>query len=304
MEKTLSLISTLNYNNNSVNSFGILPSNNIISISSEGKIIIFDNKYYQIIQTIRLDHNNIIFDISIKDENNFATCSNDKSIKTWLKSQDNKYELNHNISDIHENDIHKIIFLEDNSIISGSRDEKIKILKLINNKYICNIILNHNAPVYSILYIKEENILISSGTKSTLFWNLNDVLNSLIISVNAFCYGKNALRKIDNERFVVGGSEKIQILSIKKKEIIKEIESDFLVWAICIIKDRKLFLCGGVSNNIMIFNSDNYDKNLIINCHNDNIRSISLLNDGKIITGSEDNKTKIWEIFIDDNNNK
>jgi len=292
MTKTLSLIIALNYNNNPVNSFGILPSNNIISISSEGKIIIFDNKFYQIIQTIRLAHNNIIFDISIKDENNFATCSGDKSIKTWLKTQDNKYELNHNISDIHENDIHKIIFLEDNSIISCSKDEKIKILKLINNKYICNIILNHNSPVYSILYIKEENILISSGTKSTLFWNLNDVLNSFIVSVNAVCYGKNALRKIDDERFIIGGAEKIQILSIKK-----EIETDFLVWAICVIKDRKLFLCGGVSDNIMIFNSDNYEKNLIINCHNNNIRSISLLKDGRIITGSEDSRTKIWKIL-------
>ena len=51
------------------------------------------------------------------------------------------------------------------------------------------------------------------------------------------------------------------------------------------------------SKDIAIFNSDNYEIiNTIKNCHDGNIRGISLLNDELIISGSEVKKTKIWEI--------
>lgn len=291
----LSLITIFKINNDAVNTF-VSTSSNIISISSDKSITIF-NKKFEIIQKIENAHNGTIFDISLKDKNNFATCSEDKSIKTWKKSENNNYRLDKSILNIHENDIHKIIFLEDNTIISGSKDGKIKILKFIDNEYKCHIALDHYSPIYSILYFKEENLLISTGTKYTSLWNLNSILNTFIINIQAYCHGKNAFQKLDKERVVVGGREKIQILSIKEKKIIKEIERDFLVWAICVIEEKKLFICGGVSENISIYNSDNYEIiTSIKNFHNGNIRGISLLNNGKIISGSEDKKTKIWKL--------
>ena len=294
--QAISLITSLKVNKDAVNTFGIISSNNIISISSDGSITIFDG-FLKIKQKIENAHQGTIFDISIKDENNFATCSADKSIKTWNKTDANNFKLNNDIKDIHEDDIHKIIYLEDNSIISGSKDSKIKILKLINKEYKCHVVLDHIAPVYSMLYIKENKLLISSGILHSSWWDLNDGLNSLITKIDAFCYGKNALQRIDKERIIIGGREKLQIVSIKGKKIIKEIENDFLVWAICIVEKKKLIICGGVSNNIAIFNSDNYDKILVTNCHSKNIRGISLISNEKIITGSEDKKTKIWRFI-------
>jgi len=55
-------------------------------------------------------------------------------------------------------------------------------------------------------------------------------------------------------------------------------------------------LCGGTSPVITLINSDNYEKIDFINCHSKYIREISLLKNGKIISGSEDNSTKIWEL--------
>jgi WD40 repeat protein len=286
----------LKVNTNDVNTFKSTNSK-IFSISSDGSITIFD-KRLNLIQKIKNAHDGTIFDISLKDKNNFATCSGDKSIKTWKKSENKEFLLDKTILNIHENDIHKIKFLEDDTIISGSKDNKIKILKLVNNEYKCNIFLDHHSSVYSLLYLKEENMLISTGIESTCFWNLNDLINAFIININAFCYGKNALQKLDKERVVVGGEDKIQILSIKEKKIIKEIDNGFLVWAICVIEEKKIFICGGVSNDISIINSENYEKiNTIKNGHAKNIRGISLLNNGTIITGSEDNKTKIWKLI-------
>ena len=51
--------------------------------------MLFDYNY-RIIQKIENAHDGIIFDISLKDDNNFATCSQDKSIKTWRKSLNDK----------------------------------------------------------------------------------------------------------------------------------------------------------------------------------------------------------------------
>ena len=260
--------------------------------------MLFDYNY-RIIQKIENAHNGIIFDIALKDDNNFATCSQDKSIKTWRKSLNDKYLIDKVLNNIHENDIHKIEYLKDFTIISGSKDMKIKIWNLINNEYKCTLVLNNNIPIYSLLYSPKENILISAGTMFTRIWDTSNLINPLISQIDVVCHGKNALQKLDDNRVVFGGRFEIKIISIKEKQVSKKIKSAFLVWAICVIENKQLFICGGVSNDLEIFSSINYENlGLIKNCHNGNLRGISLLNNGKIITGSEDKKTKIWKIII------
>ena len=253
----LSLIIKVIANKDSVNTFGVVSCNEIISVSSDKSITVFD-KFFHVFQKIEKAHDRTIFDISIKDKNNFATCSGDKSIKTWKKSEDGKYKLNQSINDIHEDDIHTIIYLEDNTIISGSKDQKIKILKFKNNEYHCDRIIAQDDKIYSLLNL-EENLLISSGLNSMNFYNLQN-LSPLINKIEAYCYGKNALQRIDDKRIVVGSRQYIQIISIEEKKIIKEIKNHFLVWAICVIREKKIFLCGGTSPDITLINSDNYEK--------------------------------------------
>ena len=159
MKAKLELITMLEYNMDAVNTIMTTSSNIIISVSNDKSIMLFDYNY-RIIQKIENAHNGIIFDISLKDDNNFATCSQDKSIKTWRKSLNDKYLIDKVLNNIHENDIHKIEYLKDDTIISGSKDMKIKIWNLINNEYKCTLVLNNNIPIYSLLYSPKENILI------------------------------------------------------------------------------------------------------------------------------------------------
>lgn len=298
MKAKLELITMLEYNMDAVNTIMTTSSNIIISVSNDKSIMLFDYNY-RIIQKIENAHNGIIFDISLKDDNNFATCSQDKSIKTWRKSLNDKYLIDKVLNNIHDNDIHKIEYLKNDTIISGSKDMKIKIWNLINNEYKCTLVLNNNIPIYSLLYSPKENILISAGTMFTRIWDTSNLINPLISQIDVVCHGKNALQKLDDNRVVFGGRFEIKIISIKEKQVSKKIKSAFLVWAICVIENKQLFICGGVSNDLEIFSSINYENlGLIKNCHNGNLRGISLLNNGKIITGSEDKKTKIWKIII------
>ena len=132
MKPKLQLITMLSYNEGSVNTFISPTTNIIISVSDDKSITIFSDFDYKILQKIENAHDGIIFDISLKDENNFATCSGDRRIKTWTKSGNNKYICNKLIDDAHDDDIHKIEYLKDNTIISGSKDTTIKIFNLIN----------------------------------------------------------------------------------------------------------------------------------------------------------------------------
>ena len=107
MKAKLELITMLEYNMDAVNTIMTTSSNIIISVSNDKSIMLFDYNY-RIIQKIENAHNGIIFDISLKDDNNFATCSQDKSIKTWRKSLNDKYLIDKVLNNIHDNDIHKI----------------------------------------------------------------------------------------------------------------------------------------------------------------------------------------------------
>ena len=78
-------------------------------------------------------------------------------------------------------------------------------------------------------------------------------MNPFIAKLEAFCLGKNAFQLLDKNRIVIGGIDNIQIISIDYKIIIKQIETEFLVWAISVVENKNLFICGGVSNDISIY---------------------------------------------------
>ena len=83
-----------------VNSISIFPSGNIISVSGDKSIIIYDI-HFNILEQIKNTHDKGICYIEVKDENNFITCLIDKSIKLWIKKE-NKWILNQMIKNAHE----------------------------------------------------------------------------------------------------------------------------------------------------------------------------------------------------------
>ena len=98
---------------------------------SHQSVKIYD-KNLNIIQDIIKVHNNSINYVSIKDENNFVTCSNELNIKIWNKKINKVKEefiLNQIINNVHDDWIYKVIYSLNGNIISCSMDNKIKIWK-------------------------------------------------------------------------------------------------------------------------------------------------------------------------------
>ena len=108
-----------------------------------------------------------------------------------------------------------------------------------------------------------------------------------------------ALNRIDEDKIIVGGKEFgiMKIISISKKEIIKEINNTFQCWGICLIEDKGIFLIGGRSKDIRIYRNDNYECIKIIkDAHYENIKGFIELKDCLIASYSNDETIKIWNI--------
>ena len=298
MSYSLKFFNSISIHNNEIYSISKFPSGNIISVSSDRSIKIYNINFINI-QNINNAHDDGITYVSVKDENNFITCSKDKNIKIWIKNNNNKFILSQIITNAHNDIIIKVIYLMNEKIISCSWDETMKIWEKDNNNiYQSIIIFKHSDYVISILLLEEKNILISTGRDGTKFFNCLNYEN--IFNINeASCNINNALQKIDNDRIIVGGGFDgiIKIISISEKKIQKEINNVFECDGICVIEDKQLFIIGGWSYDIKIYNSNNYlCIQIIKNAHSHYINGIIELKNKIIVSYGYDKMIKMWKL--------
>ena len=282
-----------------INSVSSFPSGNIISVSADKSIKIYDI-HLNILQNIENAHNDAIAYVEVKDENNFMTCSTDKSIKLWIKIEnENEYKINKVINNAHNDSIRKVIYCTNGNLISCSFDMTIKIWKENNNNYENFKTLTNLKKIDSILFLEDKNILISSGIDGTKLWDLNNYDNISCIQTfeDTYCGWYGALCRLDEDKIVVKGkgTNCLKIISISEKKTIKEIDNQFQCWGISLIDDKGIFLVGGISKDIKIYRNDNYECIQIIeNAHNNDIKGFIELKDGSIASFSKDKTIKIW----------
>ena len=278
-----------------VENVAIFPSGNLVSVSHDESIVIY-NTNFEIIQKIPKAHNSLIWDVQIKDEENFATCSTDNSIKFWQKdSAENKFVLKETIENAHEV-VQKILYKKNGNLISCSVDDTIKIWEEVNNKHQCLTKLNHLDDVRSILLCEDKNILISSGEKGTKFWSLTnyECLNTI---VDGWADYGNSMKRIDDDIIVVGGhsSENLSVISINEKKIIKKVKAEYGCYGMGVDKEKGYFFVGGEDGILFVYKIDNYEIISVDGrAHKADINGFDRLNDGRIITWSSDDKIKVW----------
>ena len=294
----LILVQKIEAHNHRVSCVSIFPSGNIISVSCDKTIKIWDKINYNNIQCIEDAHDDYINYISVKDDNNFATCSRDKSIKTWIKKEkDDKYVLNYEIKNAHDSWVFKILFMPNEKIISCSYDKTVKIWENKNNMYANIKTMNHLNIVYSLLILQDKNMLISSGEFGTKIYSL-DNYDCIYEFNDVKCWNWNSLCRINKNIIFVGGTHGIiKIISLEDKKVIKEINNGFNCWGIGVLDNLGIIITVGEGKNIKVYKKDNYEYIKDINdIHNDDIEGIINLNDDRILTYSWDNSIKIFEV--------
>ena len=221
------------------------PSGNIIAVSNDKSINIYDINL-NIIQNIENAHENIIFGISIQNENNFITCSDDLSIKIWIKRRIIKFNINKFflygvIYNAHTDRIYNISYTLKGNIISCSGDKTIKIWeRKKNRRYQLITIIQNSWVIFSILLLEDKDILISSEVNGLSFYNVKSI-ELLFIIKETCCNFWNSLKRIDEDRIILGGLNLLMnIISIKERKIIRKIKNEFQTWGILTIQKKKI----------------------------------------------------------------
>ena len=277
-------------------SMSIFPSGNLISISKDKSIKIWDIEL-NLLQ--RIQEENLISDINIKDENNFIICTL-CFIKIYFRNN-NKFEIKDIIKNIVNSNFIKVKYFPEEKIFSSSIDNKIIIWEKTNNKY-QNITTMNFSEYISFLLLEDIQILISSGYEKSIFWNIKtfEILFSIEnFNPNYFYYYHNTICRIDKNKIIIvkGNDNIMKVISIPKKKIIKEIDNQFGCYGIYFIKDKSIFLTYGDSDIIKIYRNDNYKLIYMFEYKFEHfIKGFIKMKDNLILSYLDNGEILFWEI--------
>ena len=319
---------------NSLVNLKSFPSGNIVAVK-HNDIIIYDINM-NVIQTIENAHEDLIPYVDVKDENNFVTCSDDLSIKTWIK-KDGKYQLNQTLVKAHSNFMNKVQYFSDDKIISCGYDGGVKLWEENDNKNFQSSLI-FKTKYYGINVEEWEDETMENVNKINSFYIVKDkgrliVFNSgaiFILNLNSFEYingyygihylSIGCMKRISENLFAIdyawgwADTGRIVILSLCEDKIIKEMETPFRCFGMLSLIDKNLLIIGG-KKDIMFIKTNNFECFKILkNVHDNTILKIRLLKNETIATISHDKTLKIWSLenlvrkndekSKDNNNNK
>ena len=316
----------LSFHSDWIASILILDSNDIISGSYNGEIIIFQNKTFSIKLKAKLENFCIRYLTKLKEKNRILISSLSNLIIIELNTNNTQLKIIHIIKTIN-GFVRNSIYLNNinnnnninNSIVCCINDIIQMFQKLIINKkeiYQNMINLNKdNSKIDSLLQINNELITTSFYNINVRFWDLINFKNTYTINnIMCSCY-QNAIQKINNNIIAIGNScmnGNIYLINIITHKLIGNYKSEncFISFS-CIKKfSNDIIICGEYINNkeiyIEIFKINNInDDDDSINIksigiqkveHNKIISDIIITKNKKIITSSYDQNILIFTI--------
>lgn len=291
-----------NYHSSCIHSMLILKEERLVSSSWDGTIKIYNKNNYHVDITISA-HKEQVNQITLLDDGNFASCSNDKTIKIW-KIEGNKYTEVQTLTG-HKDNIFKILQMNKELLITGS-DSEIKFWKKENEKWIADEDykdIKVDSQVVDILKINDNEILCYCKN-SFDFYNIEKKKEpNKLVNISTSCgwpYNNLMIQLTENIVIAGGnsGNSSLQVIDIKKRQKIKDIPYSNQISSVVKVSNS-IFFAGDDKGNIIRFDYKSSDNsvtdNVIGKVHNSSINSIILDLKGKIISGSEDHNIKIWD---------
>ena len=140
------------------------------------------------------------------------------SIKIWNIS---KYSLNleHTIANVHESHINHFCQLTKDRFASSSQDSTIKIWDCNYPNHLIYILKGHSHSVYSLLQMKNKELLISSSSDFTLrIWNLFTYQCETMINSVQYSYN-NTLIYLSDDKIIIGYYQTIDLIDLPSFEV-------------------------------------------------------------------------------------
>ena len=291
-------IRELKNHTNNVNNIIILKDGRLSSCGSDGLINIYNKQNYNV--DLQIKDNCRIYYHKQLSNNNIISCCSDKTIKIY-KNNNLTYTLNG-----HKNSVCKVIELENNKLISTAGDTTMKFWEFDGNNYICTntIVISNSNSWTNILKINKYQLVSSAYISNYIkFWDINNNFNEIkTINFIENAYW-NSISMINDNILLIGGysSGGIYIINTDNYQIISQVHKNikYVSSIIELMNGNILIGCYDENNkhSLIEYKYENNDLIKILskdNAHSSNIYGLIEMNDGMIISCSQDYSIKYW----------
>ena len=289
--KTVKLI---NSHTSGISFLLILKDKRLASTSNDGLIIIYENTNLK--PQIRISaHSDWIISLYQFKNGFLVSCSRDSTFKVWQIGT-LTYNLMSTIK-CHTSCVDAIIELSNNDYATCSFDKSIKIWDISPNmEFTCKKIINYCDPLKQMIEIN-KCLINNVFDHSIHFLSIENNYDEVAVIRNIDCWSTNGMKKLNEEKFAVGGYKFIHIINGVNKQIEAQIFAhDEIIWCVVLLKDGTL-LSSGNDKSIKQWNLNTYECiSEKKKAHENGIITIAELPDGRIATGSlAQNDIRIWK---------
>ncbi|CAF0816000.1 unnamed protein product [Brachionus calyciflorus] len=262
-------------------SFAVL-SNGYLASGSQSDIKIWNADNGSLIRIIP-GHSGRVLALTVLQNGNLASCSEDKTIKIW---DANFGSLKITING-HSDRVNTLVVLPNGNLASGSDDKTIKIWNP-NNGSLIRTLKDHSGAVNTLVVLTDGNLASGSDDKTIKIWNSSN--GSLIRTIENHFSSVNSLAVLQDGN--------LASCSINKLILIWNVDNGSLIRTIIDIDFSPINSLAVLPNGNLISIVDSaFSEKISISKEKSIIESLGILPKGKFVTGASSEfykKIKIW----------
>jgi len=287
---------------NAIYCIAILKNKRLVSGGHDSKIIVYDKNYTNPELEIN-EHSAAVSSLIVSSNGNLISSSCDKTLKIFKIEENVKndkislnYFLLQTINTNHGNNIIHVRELSSNKLVSCSLDTKLNFYLSQNNNYSFEISIDMANPVYNILEVPDEKLVLSLNNELKLF----DLKTRKIIKElkDISCYAdwvNDNLCLVKPNCLITCGNSYIYVIDLVQFKLLNKVNTNSNNISLCYLSNK---LSVGTNNGMIIefkMNDVNLSKiSFKENSHQSQIWQIISDDEGNLISCSSDNFIKVW----------
>lgn len=221
-----------------------------------------------------------------------ASAGDNKNIIIWSVQTGEKIRVLYG----HEEKIHRVIFIDDNSIASAGNDEEIRIWSL-SNVISPRILKGHDNSISDLIYNKKKNVLVSCDYDGqVIYWNLNTYQQIVIIDAHDDRINSIAFQSNGDYLASAGRDGLIKLWGVPSGNLLRSFSDEGAgIRDIAFSPSGRYLVCADTKKKIKVWSLFNDKEIATLSSHEGWVLSLSFNNNSNLLASSGyDQKVILW----------